>query len=104
MARFWSGIASGAMRATDNYLDQASVRRALEEYRANPMAAGGKNSIQLFVAANLALWLERTKLADRKPGEDTHSVARPATAAARYESDALARPNIASGLPLGKGA
>ncbi|MES1261689.1 MAG: asparagine synthase-related protein, partial [Acidobacteriota bacterium] len=109
-------IASGETRATDHYLDQGSVRRALEEYRANPMTANGKNSIQLFVAANLALWLERPGSSPHPArGEASYSVARPAvadpalagsaaSAAVRYESDALARPNIASGLPLGKGA
>src|SRR5947208_15941848 len=41
-------VASGNTIATENYLDQSSMQRALDEYRADPMAAGGKNSIQLF--------------------------------------------------------
>ena len=53
-------VAAGDTQATRSYLDQGSLRRALDEYRADPMAAGGKNSIQLFTAANLALWLEQT--------------------------------------------
>jgi len=53
-------VAAGDTQATRSYLDQGSLRRALDEYRADPMAAGSKNSIQLFTAANLALWLEQT--------------------------------------------
>jgi asparagine synthase (glutamine-hydrolysing) len=51
-----------------DYLDRESMRRALDEYRAAPLGIGGKNSIQLFTAANLALWLEQTKL-----GRATHA-------------------------------
>jgi asparagine synthase (glutamine-hydrolysing) len=55
-------IAFAEPSPAQGYLDSGSVRRALEEYRAAPLAAGGKNSIQLFTAANLALWLEQSDI------------------------------------------
>ncbi|MDP9171908.1 MAG: lasso peptide isopeptide bond-forming cyclase [Acidobacteriota bacterium] len=55
-------VASGAASAAQGFLHADAMRRALAEYRAAPLAAGGKNSIQLFTAANLALWLEQSKL------------------------------------------
>jgi asparagine synthase (glutamine-hydrolysing) len=61
-------VAFGQNSAANGYLDTGSVRRALEEYRAAPLAAGGKNSIQLFTAASLALWLEQAKI-----GRATHA-------------------------------
>lgn len=54
--------ASRLVSAADGFLHGDAVRRALSEYRAAPMAAGGKNSIQLFTAANLVLWLEQSNL------------------------------------------
>ncbi len=51
--------------ATHGFLHPASMRRALEEFRAEPLGAGGKHSIQLFTAANLALWLEQSGI--RRP-------------------------------------
>lgn len=61
-------VAYGQTAAAKDYLDGDSMRRALEEYRAAPLAAGGKNSIQLFTAANLALWLEQANI-----GRATHA-------------------------------
>jgi asparagine synthase (glutamine-hydrolysing) len=46
--------------ATHGFLDAVSMRRAFTEFRAQPLGAGGKHSIQLFTAANLALWLEQS--------------------------------------------
>jgi asparagine synthase (glutamine-hydrolysing) len=55
-------LASGGAAAAEGFLHPAAVRRALEEYRASPLAAGGQKSIQLFTAANLAIWLEQTRI------------------------------------------
>jgi asparagine synthase (glutamine-hydrolysing) len=46
--------------AAKGFLHLPSMRRALAEYRAEPLGAGGKHSIQLFTAANLTLWLEQS--------------------------------------------
>jgi len=46
--------------ATQGFLHAESMRRAFAEYREQPLGAGGKHSIQLFTAANLALWLEQS--------------------------------------------
>ncbi len=51
-----------AQQTARSYVDGESMRRALNEYRAAPMAAGANNSVQLFAAANLALWLEQTRI------------------------------------------
>jgi asparagine synthase (glutamine-hydrolysing) len=55
---------SGAA-ASDGFLHRESMSRALAEFRAEPLGAGGKHSIQLFTAANLALWLEQSGI--RRP-------------------------------------
>jgi asparagine synthase (glutamine-hydrolysing) len=61
-------LASGSAASTDGFLHADAVRRALDEYRASPLAAGGQKSIQLFTAANLAIWLEHNKI-----GRVTHA-------------------------------
>jgi asparagine synthase (glutamine-hydrolysing) len=45
-----------------DYVDTSAMQRALLQYRAAPLGAGGKHSIQLFMAANLALWLDQSRL------------------------------------------
>jgi asparagine synthase (glutamine-hydrolysing) len=61
-------VASGGAAAAQGFLDAESMRRALAQYRESPLGAGGRNSIQLFTATNLALWLEQTKI-----GRPTHA-------------------------------
>lgn len=55
-------IAAGDHRAFREYVDMSAMQQALRQYRASPLGAGGKHSIQLFTAANLALWLEQSRL------------------------------------------
>jgi len=60
-------IASGKMRGGaanlfSEYVDTTAMREALEQYRKAPAGPGGQHSIRLFMAANLALWLEQTNL------------------------------------------
>jgi asparagine synthase (glutamine-hydrolysing) len=60
-----TAIAAGA---AGEYLDTSLIQRAFAEYRRDPLAAGGKNPIQLFTAASLAIWLEQAKI-----GRVTHA-------------------------------
>jgi asparagine synthase (glutamine-hydrolysing) len=60
-------VASRSDDAFNNYVDTDAMRRALHEYRSAPAAAGGRHSLRLFMAANLALWLDQTRL---KPAEE----------------------------------
>lgn len=54
-------IASQEGGLLSRYVDTARMRRALQEYKAAPSAAGPLYSIRLFTAANLGLWLEQTQ-------------------------------------------
>jgi asparagine synthase (glutamine-hydrolysing) len=54
--------AEGAQSAFSHYVDKSAMQQALQQYRAAPLGAGGKHSIQLFMAANLALWLDQSRL------------------------------------------
>jgi asparagine synthase (glutamine-hydrolysing) len=54
-------VASGG-GAFAGYVDTSAMRQALLDYKAAPLGAGGKHSIQLFMAANLALWLDQSRL------------------------------------------
>lgn len=52
-------IASQNDGAFSQYVNTAAMRTALSEYKAAPLEAGMRHSIRLFVAANLAIWLEQ---------------------------------------------
>jgi len=60
-------LAWGEATAADGFLHRDAVQRALSEYRAAPLASGGQKSIQLFTAANLALWLEQSNIRRASP-------------------------------------
>ncbi len=55
-------IAWGRNSSFNEYVDMSAMQRALRQYRAAPGAEGGRDPIPLFTAANLALWLEQTRL------------------------------------------
>jgi asparagine synthase (glutamine-hydrolysing) len=55
-----NGIASESGNIFSQYVDTSAMRQVLEQYRADPMGVGGQHSIRLFMAANLALWLDQT--------------------------------------------
>jgi asparagine synthase (glutamine-hydrolysing) len=55
-------IAAGGSGAFSEYVDASAMQRALREFKASPNGAGGSQSLQLFNAANLALWLEQSQL------------------------------------------
>jgi asparagine synthase (glutamine-hydrolysing) len=55
-------IASRKDSIFSQYVDTAAMQQALQQYRADPIVNGNRHSIRLFIAANLALWLDQTRI------------------------------------------
>ncbi len=56
------GVAADQTPLFGAYVDMAAMRKSLDCWKASPLGAGGRHSIHLFAAANLALWMKQTGL------------------------------------------
>ncbi len=70
------GIASRNDNLFSRYVDTGEMRAALRQYRTAPATEGPRHSIRLFMAANLALWLEQAHMKPFTPSlSSLHSAA-----------------------------